>query len=756
MSGQLAAPFTMLYQNIQSFPSRLAQWQQIVHGLDVSLPTTPLLYAFVESGHAEPKPGMPAWLCSHHAGAEKNGGGISLLYHKSCPISSLPQHTVTFLPQHHANASASTAMVWHQVRPAGRAAFLLATVYLPPQNAPKHYYMTQILQSLDAVPQLFDMPVLVVGDFNLRHADWHQQPHNAGAAGGPATSLADWIGDNDYNLANQPGQYTHFVLRQDGTSSTSIVDLVFASDPDLVSSMSTTEAQVAALTSDHCPITISMQLTATVPPDAPPPCRPRLAWDHLREPSAWQQLLPHALHEALLPLQPRLDTLATGAIPAAFSPQMLLDSVYEEFEQLVAETCLAVVGTRVLARSSRAWFGQPGVRDAYAVLRSTATAMLGNISDAALYAAHTAARKAWRAVSAAAKLQDYTDLCTAVALDNQKARWALFKRTAPSQHTPLSTIVHPDTGVLPVDHLASLDNLCSAFVASSEPAKVVDLVAYAALARRVAGWADTALPAQLAYPPIPAHCSDAWTFPVDAVQRQCQRQHTSSAPGPDSILPIFLKYAGDDGWQALATIFTFSWRFSVTPLAWREANVMALYKQAGSKALPASYRPISMTSIVARTFEHLVHHRLVALLDPPPPPPPPLPQPEQPVLPLPPAAQPFFCDTQFGFRRGRTTHDAIHYLLSNIQHLLRFKAKDLQHPYCPVLFLDIKKAFDRVDHKILLQRLHDAGITGRAWLWIRSFLSHRRIRTVDDSLCSSWQQIQYGVPQGACSARCSS
>ena len=59
-----------------------------------------------------------------------------------------------------------------------------------------------------------------------------------------------------------------------------------------------------------------------------------------------------------------------------------------------------------------------------------------------------------------------------------------------------------------------------------------------------------------------------------------------------------------------------------------------------------------------------------------------------------------------------------------------------------------KKAFDRVDHVILLDRLHDAGIRGRAWLWVRSFLSGRLMRTVDGSECSSWHRIGYGVPQG--------
>ena len=65
-------------------------------------------------------------------------------------------------------------------------------------------------------------------------------------------------------------------------------------------------------------------------------------------------------------------------------------------------------------------------------------------------------------------------------------------------------------------------------------------------------------------------------------------RHT--APGPDSLLAVFLKFAGEAGWAALATIYTFSWQHSVTPLAWREANVMALYKGDGDKASPDSYR----------------------------------------------------------------------------------------------------------------------------------------------------------------------
>ena len=213
--------------------------------------------------------------------------------------------------------------------------------------------------------------------------------------------------------------------------------------------------------------------------------------------------------------------------------------------------------------------------------------------------------------------------------------------------------------------------------------------------------------------------------PPPRVRTQCTQQHINTAPGPDAILPAFLRYAGPSLWSALATVYTFSWRHSVTPRAWREANVMALYKGAGSKAAAGSYRPISMTSILIRTFEHLIHRRLVAELQ----------------------GRDYFAPYQFGFRAGYSTTDAIHFLLTSVQNSIR-RQRSGDAIQCPVLFLDIQKAFDRVDHAILLDRVKDAGITGRAWRWLHSFLSDRRMRCVDASEHSAWQQVEFGVPQG--------
>jgi hypothetical protein len=380
-----------------------------------------------------------------------------------------------------------------------------------------------------------------------------------------------------------------------------------------------------------------------------------------------------------------------------------------------------VVGTKVVRSHSVPWFKYNGVAEAYRALREARRRCRGKAIDPQLQAASIE----WKRVSTEAKQQASTDLCKGIMDPDSKLRWTLFKRTSLSPFTSLASILDPSKA-LPADRAASLGNVGAAFVANGRPPQPpANPAVYAAITSQVQSWGAPANPS------IPAHASDSWVFTAADVQQQCTRQHTKSAPGPDAILPIFLKHAGPAAWQALSTLFTFSWTHSVTPQAWREANVMALYKGDGSRAEPSSYRPISMTSIIIRTFEHLIHRRLSATLDP---------------AVLQAAAPGYFAHTQFGFRSGRSTSDAIHYLISSVQRVLR--RNDKPSPQCPVVFLDIKKAFDRVDHTLLLQRVHDAGIDGKAWLWLKSFLTDRRMRVVDSAEASDWVEVEYGVPQG--------
>ena len=394
--------------------------------------------------------------------------------------------------------------------------------------------------------------------------------------------------------------------------------------------------------------------------------------------------------------------------------------MYDAFEQQVTLTCISVVGIKAVRPTSSPWLAMPGVQEARKKKKAALKAVMSQPSNDAAWTHLRATTRAWKTTAAAAKKQCFAELCEQITAPDSKLRWSLLKRVKPSSaFTPLTSIASPTTGALPNSHAESLGHLCSAFIANGTPSPPISQAAQSLLEQQVNSWGAPANPT------IPPHPSDAWAFSQADVKAQCTHQYINTAPGPDAILPAFLRHGGPALWKAMAAIYTFSWQHSVTPQAWREANVMALYKGSGSKATAGSYRPISMTSILIRTFEHLIHRRLAAELE----------------------GRNFFAPYQFGFRAGYSTTDAIHFLLTSIQKSLR-RQRTGDAIQCPVLFLDIQKAFDRVDHAILLHRVKDAGITGKAWLWLRSFLSNRRMRCVDASETSAWQQVQYGVPQG--------
>lgn len=717
------SPFTLVYLNTACLPPhRLAQWQQLVtsHTLDPALPSTPLLYVFVESGTEDPRPGVPGWSCSHLPGPPpKNrgvgGGGISLLYHTDCPVQPLTSHHLRVPAQPNDAVSGATSVSYHVVKPRHHSAFLLAAVYLPPSCVAKAdtYYLDQVTTSIETVAaQHPTLPLLIVGDFNLRHNTWYQAP-NVNGASACAKALAEWIDSGPLTVHNEPGVVTH----RSGSSS-SIIDLVLSDPPSLVSSLS--QSFQDYIQSDHLPFTITVSLASAARPPHAANDRPRQAWAHLSDPATWQAALPAALATALTPLQPQFQAL-TLPLPPGITPQAALDAAYLQFEQVLTTVCLSVVGTKMVRQHSHPWFKYDGVTESYLRLRRARRQCRGRAVDAHLQAASAE----WKRVSTAAKRLASVDLCQGIMNPDSKLRWTLFKRTAPSPFTSLASVMDPSAS-LPADHAASLGNVGAAFVANGRPPQPpANPGAYAAMASQIQAWGDPVNPT------IPSHSSDSWSFSAADVQQQCTLQHTKSAPGPDAILPVFLKFAGPAAWQALSTLYTFSWTHSVTPQAWREANVMALYKGDGSRSEPGSYRPISMTSIIIRTFEHLVHRRLTAILDPA-------------ILQAAPPG--YFAKTQFGFRAKKSTTDAVHYLLTSIQRVLA--RNDKPAAQCPVLFLDIKKAFDRVDHNILLQRLYAAGIRGKGWLWVKSFLTDRRMRVVDSSETSDWMGVEFGVPQG--------
>ncbi|CAG9137934.1 unnamed protein product [Plutella xylostella] len=150
------------------------------------------------------------------------------------------------------------------------------------------------------------------------------------------------------------------------------------------------------------------------------------------------------------------------------------------------------------------------------------------------------------------------------------------------------------------------------------------------------------------------------------------------------------------------------------------ANVCPIYKS-GDKNDVTNYRPISLLTSLSKILEKVVNNQLLKFLE----------------------KESLLHDHQFGFRRGRSTEDAVANLVDHV-------AKKLDSgERCVGVFLDLAKAFDTVSRPILLKKMASYGIQGLALDWFRSYLSDRKQRIGINNTFSELKTIGFGVPQGS-------
>src|SRR5436190_11376086 len=103
----------------------------------------------------------------------------------------------------------------------------------------------------------------------------------------------------------------------------------------------------------------------------------------------------------------------------------------------------------------------------------------------------------------------------------------------------------------------------------------------------------------------------------------------------------------------------------------------------------------------------------------------------------------FFSKKQYGFRKGMNTENALVNFMTDIYNAVN------SNKCISGLFLDIKKAFDTVEHEILLSILYRCGIRGVTHKWFKSYLKDRQQCVKIGSNYSEMGKITHGVPQGS-------
>ena len=123
------------------------------------------------------------------------------------------------------------------------------------------------------------------------------------------------------------------------------------------------------------------------------------------------------------------------------------------------------------------------------------------------------------------------------------------------------------------------------------------------------------------------------------------------------------------------------------------AYVTPIYK-GGSKQKPENYRPVSLTSYIMKVFERVIRKAIMKFL----------------------IDKQLFNDGHHGFVKGRSTQSQL------LAHYNDIYEAIMEGKRMDTVFLDFSKAFDKVDHNILLKKVRNHGISGKPGKWIQSFL----------------------------------
>ena len=204
------------------------------------------------------------------------------------------------------------------------------------------------------------------------------------------------------------------------------------------------------------------------------------------------------------------------------------------------------------------------------------------------------------------------------------------------------------------------------------------------------------------------------------MKRALTQLRANSSPGPDDLHPLLLKKLADTLCAPLAEIFQRSLDTGTVPLEWKRGLIKPLFK-GGDHADPANYRPITLTSVAVKTMERLIKNHLEDFLE----------------------RADRNTPEQHSFMRHRS---CLSNLITAREHWCGLV--DNGDPV-DVVFVDFSKAFDRVPHGRLIEKLKSVGISGSILRWITNFVTCRVSQVDVNGSRSTPFCPSSGVPQGS-------
>lgn len=204
------------------------------------------------------------------------------------------------------------------------------------------------------------------------------------------------------------------------------------------------------------------------------------------------------------------------------------------------------------------------------------------------------------------------------------------------------------------------------------------------------------------------------------VKRTIAALRLSPSTGFDQVQTKIFKTCTDELVEGVTDVINSSIRQSCVPSDLKVSKVVAIPKIPMGKEF-SDYRPINIPCVTDKILQKIINNQLVDHLD----------------------RHSLISSRQYGFRPKSNTQTALFDIVSEIQMHCDRKKK------VAAVFLDLSKAFDTCDRKVLIRRLSELGVKGRPMQWFRSFLAQRSQFVQDNSFSSSKLGVEYGVVQGS-------
>ena len=213
-------------------------------------------------------------------------------------------------------------------------------------------------------------------------------------------------------------------------------------------------------------------------------------------------------------------------------------------------------------------------------------------------------------------------------------------------------------------------------------------------------------------------CVNNVNITCEIIEKYLLKLDHSKGSGPDKLHPIFLKRCSSQISVPLHILFSKSLHSGSLPHIWKRSIIVPVHKS-GDKRNVKNYRGISKLSVIPKLLEKIIYDNLFPLI------------------------RPRLIPQQHGFINKRSTETNLCEFIDIVLYAMNCGYQ------VDVIYTDFSKAFDKISHSLLIDKIKQAGIHGDLLRWLESYLRDRTQAVAVRGFTSSFVPITSGVPQGS-------